>query len=87
MMPSGKFAQSSGDIYFLSFYWIFLRRSDLLISSRSLPLLLAAKSRFDGYLFFYSIFFALQSYFGVRFLNIISSFVAVVVLIEKTVSG
>ena len=38
---------------FISYLFVgFLLRSDLLISSRSRPLLLAAKSRFNGYLFF-----------------------------------
>ena len=39
-------------IYFLSFAGFFMRRSILFISYESHPLLLAARSRFDGYLLF-----------------------------------
>ena len=87
MMPSGKFAHSSGRHLFPILLFDFLRRSDLLISSGYRLLLLAAKSRFEGYLFFSSVFLPASLIFGVRFLNILSSFIAVVFLIEKTVSG
>ena len=86
-MPSVKFAQYSGRHLFPILLLDFLRRSDLLISSGSRPLLLAAKSRFDGYFFFVPYFLSCSLISRVRFLNILSSFIAVVVLIEKTVSG
>ena len=49
MMRSGKFAQSTGRHLFTILLLDFLRQSDLLISSGSRSLFIAAKSRFDGY--------------------------------------
>ena len=70
MMPSGKFAQSNGRHLFPILLFDFLRRSDLLISFRYIPLLHAAKSRFDGYfLFFVPSFLPCNLIFGLRFLN------------------
>ena len=87
MMPSGKFVQSSGCPLFPIFCWIFCFEVIFLFHPDPVHFfLLLSLDLTDTCLFFVPSFMPCSLIFGVRFLNILSSFVAVVVLIERTVS-